>query len=563
LRASLMSIDVEAREVCGFWSSKGLIQCSPAESPDNKFQPLRLLIRAYLHPNPEATPSCNPTHPSVLIHKHSRANAFSIFRANKLRTAHMSKTHCILLAPLKVQVHYTETRSMRALKSYKPLGKKVLPDDKENSCSNKCEQRNPPELIDIQEHTSTSPPPVAEPSALGVSPQAVLSNSPPSPQRALISPLPDEEDEQDKADDLNGKCYARKYHADAFATLDEKQLEAQRQTRLVSSEPVPIPIAVNRVRQSRFGTDLKCAFAGTPVHPAANDDINGGVFNPPWLTIRPRVLQEKNAMTFHQLNRSFEDAEVGQGGLVDIALDPLGIAGKTGNTNGKSWYPCAQRRHGEAFRDILKESPAMLLPMWANEGAEGGARKDYVGFSSIPMHERRYLLIYYTPFAPADDQGHCDTKEHTRPAATNGDVHRSASERDKHQGEHFISFRAVAKVLSYDDAWISGLRLPNQGIEILPSSPAPCGVFPSLAPVRSTFSESDTTVIAIFPSPESAIEFIPEGLEKLGLCYGPGEVLVNSITNPVESERLNPIGRAVVEMAWVGCLCVMGLVSTL
>jgi len=213
--------------------------------------------------------------------------------------------------------------------------------------------------------------------------------------------------------------------------------------------------------------------------------------------------------------------------------------------------------------------------MWANEevalGQQGKTRKDYVGISSIPIHERRYLLIYYTPFAPADDHRSGangrdrGTKKRTRSTATNGDLHRSPSEGNRHQGEHLTSFRAVAKVLSYDDVRMSGLRLPNEGIEISPSispnSPAPDGVFPSLAPVMSTFG--DRMVIAICPSPESAIEFVPEGLDKLGLCYRPGELPISSIADPAETERLIPIGRAIVEMAWVGCLCVMGLASTL
>jgi hypothetical protein len=216
--------------------------------------------------------------------------------------------------------------------------------------------------------------------------------------------------------------------------------------------------------------------------------------------------------------------------------------------------------------------------MWASDESmdavtgDKGRRSDTASTRSIPIHERRYLLIYYVPFAPGSTPGAPgqnsregrNVKKRARPSTGNSDLQRAASEKSKFHSEHLTAFRVVAKVLSYNDVRTSGLRLPNEGIEIsqsiLPSSPAHDASF-AVPPVLSTFG--DTMVIAICPSPESTIEFVPEGLDKLGLCYRPGDLPISSIAEPTESERLSPVGRAIVEMAWVGCLSVMGLASTL
>lgn len=255
--------------------------------------------------------------------------------------------------------------------------------------------------------------------------------------------------------------------------------------------------------------------------------------------------------------------------------DGIGSSTRTSSLNGRT-RNAQPLLHGEAFEVVPDDSPVMLLPMWANEevNADDDARDkrgELLGNSSIPIHERRYLLIYYVPFAPGHSNGSPNArdvrngKKRTRSAAgADFEPQRSSTERNKQHGEHLTAFRVVAKVLSYDDVKTSGLRLPNEGIEIspsiLPNSPGPDGSF-KVPPILSNFG--DTMVIAVCQSPESAIEFVPEGLDKLGLCYRPGSLPISSMAGPAETERLSPVGRAIVEMAWVGCLSVMGLASTL
>lgn len=547
-----------------------------SESLDGKPQPLRLLIRPY---NPQMHAS--RPHPSVLIHKHSRAYAFSIFRACKLRTTHMSASHCVLLAPLKVQVHYTETRSTRALKTYNFLNDREEEDRGEYSSaadrnSDRWVSPTPMDVIEIGPSSSTPIQPIAGPSNPRSSPHLPTITIPQASQRAPISPLPEEEEDGDSEND--SKLYMRKSHADAFATLDDKQLEAHRLARLSPPEPTPIPVEVNRMRQSRLGSALKRAFSGaaapqsspTSADKTPTPDDVGGVFNPPWLTLPPRSLQEKNARTLHQLNKSFEDVGLlptrRRGGQMpragDVNFARAAMSGKARST--------ASSLHGEAFDIVPDDSPVMLLPMWANEGntvdEEGKGKK---GSTCIPIHERRYLLIYYVSFSHGDGTSLSSRelrsgKKRARPSTGGStDLSRSPSDGGRHHNEYLTAFRVVAKVLSYDDVRTSGLRLPNEGIEIspvMPNSPLPDKHF-NVPPKLSNFG--DTMVIAICPSPESTIEFVPEGLDKLGLCYRPGDLPISSIAEPTESERLSPVGRAIVEMAWVGCLSVMGLASTL
>ncbi|ORX39999.1 hypothetical protein BD324DRAFT_249275 [Kockovaella imperatae] len=115
-----------------------------------------------------------------------------------------------------------------------------------------------------------------------------------------------------------------------------------------------------------------------------------------------------------------------------------------------------------------------------------------------------------------------------------------------------------------------------------PGSTAPSGFFgitappPSVMPPKSTASSgivSDPlggalsmlegrnfpTVLAVCHSRSSGVEFVLEGLDRLGLCHGP------SAWGPTGYEEwrgvgLSESGREMLDLLWAGCVCVMGLV---
>ena len=76
----------------------------------------------------------------------------------------------------------------------------------------------------------------------------------------------------------------------------------------------------------------------------------------------------------------------------------------------------------------------------------------------------------------------------------------------------------------------------------------------------------DDIVIGVCYSRNMGIEFVPEGLQKLGLTM-PSDQPPRMITKDMdividEDIILTPIGRAAVEMAWLGCLAVTSFGST-
>ena len=65
-------------------------------------------------------------------------------------------------------------------------------------------------------------------------------------------------------------------------------------------------------------------------------------------------------------------------------------------------------------------------------------------------------------------------------------------------------------------------------------------------------------MIAFCPSRERGVEVVPEGAEKLGLCMPRDGALRENLDLDAP---LSSLGRAAVEMAWLGALAVMGFGS--
>ncbi|KAI0032255.1 hypothetical protein K488DRAFT_50342 [Vararia minispora EC-137] len=118
-------------------------------------------------------------------------------------------------------------------------------------------------------------------------------------------------------------------------------------------------------------------------------------------------------------------------------------------------------------------------------------------------------------------------------------------------------FRANARLMSYDDLNGSNVRLPVFGLSVTgPLSEA----VESIPESELRTMNSDDYIIALCGKREmGGIEFIPYGLESLGLCqtraFRPPPGLQTDMY-PTEGEApvLTAIGRAVVEMVWLACL---------
>ncbi|KZT40768.1 hypothetical protein SISSUDRAFT_982950 [Sistotremastrum suecicum HHB10207 ss-3] len=144
----------------------------------------------------------------------------------------------------------------------------------------------------------------------------------------------------------------------------------------------------------------------------------------------------------------------------------------------------------------------------------------------------------------------------------------SGQSKEKRPGPQQLSaYRVVAKILSYDDVRMSGLRLPEEGLVLPPALTSPFRR-PS-SRIFDADSEAAPTIIAVCPgpSPNPSIEFIPEGLEKLGLCQDGTDMswvdIDGTMSNNNSGERLTLLGRAIVELVWCGCICVMDVEEAL
>ncbi|KAF8332852.1 uncharacterized protein EI90DRAFT_3054634 [Cantharellus anzutake] len=129
------------------------------------------------------------------------------------------------------------------------------------------------------------------------------------------------------------------------------------------------------------------------------------------------------------------------------------------------------------------------------------------------------------------------------------------------------SFRIVGRILFNDELEKSGLRypqIPNRGASPSrmdvdsrhPSPPSP----PKKRKQRE--AGSFTAVLAICHDSHSGrgIEFIPEGLDCLGLC-GSAPKRVDGAVTPYgldrECSQVGLLGKEILEITWAGCLALL------
>jgi hypothetical protein len=94
------------------------------------------------------------------------------------------------------------------------------------------------------------------------------------------------------------------------------------------------------------------------------------------------------------------------------------------------------------------------------------------------------------------------------------------------------------------------VRVPDEGLAVLGPWHEAWLTMPQIAT-----RDHGLLVIGTCVSRDAGIEFDPEGLVKMGLCIPvPLEAGAEDEEEPVA--ELTPIGKAVLEMAWIGCIAV-------
>jgi hypothetical protein len=347
---------------------------------------------------------------------------------------------------------------------------------------------------------------------------------------------PHDEVEEESDDDEFGKPVPRASHAEAFGTLDKSEIDQ------LKNELVPAP--TKRRSQGFFQRFIKPAGSSTAHTPSSSL----APIRPPWQTLAPRAVQEEQDRVMQALRASFKD---------------VGFAPSTRSKSGAG--------HGKVKKkDMLTQVPDdslyMLLPLWPHETDPASAAREQKRQSPKVLNQEQnlYLLVYYVPFDKRGESNPMIKKERSRPRPQEGERER------RHHPTMFDGrrgFKIVGRLITHSDLNGAGIRLPVRGLSVTGSlTEAELGIPP--ASLRDVHS-GDVVVGACLDRNGTTIEFFPEGLEKLGLCVPrstdhpvqlhthPGMQTAETEDENVVLQPLIPIGRAVVEIAWLGCMALM------
>jgi hypothetical protein len=352
-------------------------------------------------------------------------------------------------------------------------------------------------------------------------------------RRRVRDPLDDSDDE-----DEDVPRPTRTPHSEAYGTVDASVIEQM------------------RPRQDRSHADfdpnagfLKRVFGGRTNHlaPGPSPSQLTSNYEPPWMTMASRNKQEQQQRVVDNLNTSFKDV----GLLPSTHRDKV----KHGSQKTKK-IASGSANSVDIFEDVPPESLYMLLPLWPGSTDPVSERKasSYVK-PDIPNAERQYLLVYYkVPLdAPGDERsGEPESKKRSRNSPTSS--HDSQNKRDDNRASILLTtFHISARLVSYKDLQGSGVRVPDEGLSVAGSLEAAFAKMPVSVRPQGLFE----FVLGICHSREAGIEFYPDGLLNMGLCLRTSEPVEPRSEEDMPPEpdiELTPLGRAVLEMAWLGAM---------
>ncbi|KAF9644782.1 hypothetical protein BDM02DRAFT_3131532 [Thelephora ganbajun] len=365
--------------------------------------------------------------------------------------------------------------------------------------------------------------------------------SPPHPRipsssryyRSSRSEIGDGEDEDDD-DDFDGyrAPVQKRSHAEIYASLTPIHHEQAR--NLIRSSQSSIA-GSSRPRFPKM-------FPRKGYHPSdwlQNSPTTSLAPSPvPWMLTNNSNSQE-GQIVMSNLNDNF-----GAVGLVPPRPIPQRPVNKTKNKSSEG-----------LILPVPDDSVYMLLPLFVGETDSEFQPEDMAQYE-VPLESRKYLLVYYVPFDKRmEGVGGKKVEQLT--------VSNSASQRTKSKTVFLNSFRVSAHLMSYQDFKGSGIRLPATGLSV--TGPLTYAHPPNVEPEL----HRDPIAIAQCSKRDRGIEFLPEGLHKLGLCDAEQ---VDQMVDPDDFDdddekveykfELNALGRAVVEMAWVGAMAVTSFGTT-
>ncbi|KAF8269282.1 hypothetical protein EI94DRAFT_1015639 [Lactarius quietus] len=533
--------------------------------------------------------------PTTVVHRHSKALAFSIYRyynlehyppsrtrnstttvgartprSSESRTITMPMHDGILFATKRVQERFTNTKSTAKLQTYG-----LLPEDGDDRFGT---SRHPTNFSDprrsLEKDWSTTPRHFVDVSKFeGLDSQAssirgatksdisgssldlsgitkFASSHSTSQSISSAEPIvfasetssiserhftPQDDAEEDSDNEFVNPA-PRTSHAEAFATLDRRAMDQLR------NEQVPAP-ALRRSQGwiQRFTS----ATRGSTPRTLSSRLV---AINPPWMTLTPRPMQEE-APEIPTLSSSFNGVRL---------VPSTRLKGDVGiGREGKG-------KNKDMLTQVPDDSLYMLLPLWPQEtdpaSAEHEQRQKVP--SVLDQEQNLYLLVYYVSFDKQGEGRPIKKRSRLRPRKGERERQQPTPQFDVSRG-----FKVIGRLIAREDLNGAGIRLPVRGLSVTGSlAEAKLGIPP--ASLRDVHPD-DFVIGACLDCTWSTIEFFPEGLEKLGLCVPraqpPGQLHTDPglLTGepPVDEatvfQPLTAIGRAAVEIAWLGCMALM------
>jgi hypothetical protein len=474
--------------------------------------------------------------PNIIIHKHSRAIAFSIIRGYNFGKNDRLGSG-VLLATKKVQERYTHTRNTSKLVTHGLLadgqgGHEHT--DHRNKGKNKVFSET---YSDDTTHIDT----------------LVIGHSfnQPSPSAPILAPLKINTATSLYAGNrtvpgavLNTTMEA---WSDALESVSDhstvRSLHAYERPPLQRREFSAIDSAVAQQNTFPAKPDANVSFFKRWLRPGHKPVSLGGDYKPPWMTTAPQSRQEEVDRVINKLNYV----------LMGVGLVP---------TNAKPMKKSKNRSKGTETSGILEhlsdDTLYMLLPLWSIQAppkSSASNRQIRPAPLAPPLEDRCYLLVYYVPFPGKPPKG---LKKRMRSSPTSSADSTKSDERNILLTE----FRVCACAIRYADFRGSGVRLPSDGLLVSDSAvdePLPC-----VPDTGDMLNDPHGSVIGMYHGKERGVEFVPEGILKLGLCLElPSRShSQNLFKKEVEGTPLSTLGRAVVEMVWAGCMALSSFGST-
>ena len=277
-------------------------------------------------------------------------------------------------------------------------------------------------------------------------------------------------------------------------------------------------------------------------------------YNPPWPVTTPRINSETRKGIVDDLNMSFQD----------VGLLPANGEIKSSHNGQIKRKQAQQKMHvspkpdhpqAEIFEGVPADALCMLLPLWPGETDPASARKHPFQPPALSTNSRQYILVYYKvqpqPAVP-QERGKTKSGEKKRSRISPTSSHDSFNKREE-RGVLLNNFYIIARIVSHRDLQGTGIRIPDVGLAVS-------------GPLEDAYNNMPTTVtygeyiLGVCNSRDAGIDFLQECFEKMGLCRNmpnPNPVAADDDDDCQSVDTiavLTPLGRAVMEMAWLGGL---------